>query len=128
MSWLVFVFALEAGLVPYEQVALYDRPANFSETSGVVSMEAEVRLFDHLFIGGQIQTYFSRDTASSGPNFWPFRNGNFFDAGLYFGPLKAGYRRYCTHAIVKRDALPDEIRDGGYGEVYVRLEGQMGGK
>jgi hypothetical protein len=91
-------------------------------------MESRVYLWDMLFAGGRLEVYDWPD--GSGASFWPNRVGFNIEAGLRWGIAEIGWRHYCTHPVIPLFYVPIENRrwEGSYEEIYIRLEGKIGGR
>ena len=128
MTWLAFAFALELGVQPFGTLRAYEPlvPAA-NEWTFYQKAEARVYLWDLLFAEGQVEIYDWRDRDLS---FWPDRAGFEVGAGLRWKILEIGFRHYCTHPIIPRFSIPASNWrwEGGYEEIYLRLEGKIGGR
>ena len=126
MSWLVFIFALEIGWLPIDSLKMYEQPMSYqSGQSGYIQFESEIELFKHVFVGGSIRTYISKNKNSY--DFWPTRDGYMFYTGLRYDILEIGFRHYCTHPVVPWDYQFNPIWEGAYEEIYFRISGKIGG-
>ena len=108
MTWLFLWFALECGFVP-EQPDAFLREAAF-----YTQFEAEVTVFNLVFIGGSTRCVFSPIEGSY--QFQPQVNEYLFKAGIRHGPLEAGIRHQCNHQREYMGSL------GGFEEIYFRIE------
>ncbi len=126
MNWIIFFFALEIGWLPIDSLKMYEQPMSYqSNQSGYIQFESEVELFKHLFVGGSIRTYISKNKNSY--DFWPTRDGYMFYTGLRYDILEIGFRHYCTHPVVPWDYQFNPIWEGAYEEIYFRISGKIGG-
>jgi hypothetical protein len=129
MNWLALVFALEIGILPNNGWIMYDPFEELLPAPEFYQqLETRAVLWDHLFIGGQIRIY---DWLTKGElNFWPSHASFLWEGGLSFGMLELGWRHFCTHPILPYlEYIPRGNRiEGGYDEVYLRLEGKIGGQ
>ena len=124
MSWLVLIFALECGLIPTDNFVMYQVPIErVYDQAFYIQMEAEVELFDLLFIGGTVRTYVWKK--QEGISFWPWRDGYLFKVGLRKGPFELGFRHYCTHPVIPYRYPIQMNWEGAYEEIYFRVEGQL---
>ena len=120
---IVFLFYLEMGYIPYDQVVTYDSCFH-TEHSFYVDFDVTIR-FHFLFVGGGIKVYtWPSGVDSVGmPSFWPHRIDSRFTAGLQFGILSVGMRHLCVHPVtpyIKRRRISDPV-DGAYSEFFIRL-------
>ena len=124
MSWLLFIFALEIGIIPSGTFMMYEMPAEIvHDQSAYIQMEAELLFFDLLFVGGSIRTYVWKD--EEGISFWPWRDGYLFNAGIRYKFVELGFRHYCTHPVIPY-AYPVQMNwEGAYEEIYLRFEGKL---
>lgn len=129
MIWLAFAFALELGIQPFGDLRAYEpNYAHRNEWTFYQKMEARTYLWDMLFAGGRLEIY---DWPDGGlDSFWPYRVGFNIEAGFRWSFLEIGWRHYCTHPVIPRFHVPIENRrwEGGYEEIYIRLEGKIGGR
>jgi len=121
MDWIVFLFALELGIVPTSGFVMYDTPSEtVFEQAGYVQLETRIELFKYLFLGGSIRTYVWKDR--EGVSFWPWRDGYMFNAGLRYKQMELGFRHYCTHPVIPYRYPAKMNWEGAYEEVYFRIE------
>ncbi len=128
MNWLVFMFALEFGLVPQAGVLMYEpEEVLFMEGALYTELEAEVLLFNVLFAGGGVRTYIM--PSDKNYTFSPNTTVYDFGAGLRLkkDTLEIGWRHRCFHPTIPY--LPifgQEIKgmEGSYDEIYFRIEGR----
>lgn len=125
MKWIALAFALEVGLLPFDQTIMYDPPARLLNASWVfyTTLDAEVQLFDnHAFVGGstEIREWKYPDAMK----FSPERAGFAFNAGLRWGPVEIGFLHYCTHPVVPFLPYykPTVVWEGAYEKIYIRVE------
>lgn len=128
MTWLALFFALEVGFLPGGYMETYTYYGATDETFAgayYVDMDAEVRLFDILFIGGGSKVYMDRTHGMI--NFIPNTVNYNFVAGARYGPLEVGFRHYCIHPIMPWSRYRVEMPEweGWYEEIYVRIEGRF---
>lgn len=125
MTWLALAFALEVGLLPFDQTIMYQPPARSDEKwVFYTTLEAELQFLDnHAFIGGRTEIREWKDLAAMG--FWPERAGFAFNAGLRWGPVEIGFLHYCTHPVIPFEPLrePSVLWEGAYEKIYLRVEG-----
>ena len=124
MSWLVFIFALEAGLIPSDHFVMYEIPTEYVYSqSFYLQMDVEAELFDLFFIGGSIRSYVWK--SREGPSFWPFRDGYLFKVGLRKKPFELGFRHYCTHPVIPSQYPAQMNWEGAHEEIYFRIGGRL---
>jgi hypothetical protein len=126
MNWIAILFAAELGVLPMGNFHLYE-PAGLVESTGNYYADMGMRaiLFDTIYLGGSMKAHFAgvQDTYM----FLPSAMNYLFEAGIQRGGFSIGWRHYCAHPMVPifSDASWDS---GGYEEVFIRLEAQIGGK
>ena len=123
MTWLAFIFALEAGWLPSGGFALYEAPAVVDVTgSFYVDMQAEGIAWKHLYLqGGMKAMMWSQPDDWT---FWPHTMLYNIGAGLRWGPLDLGWRHYCVHPVTPYAILYDpQLRaEGSWDEVFLRVQ------
>lgn len=113
MSWLLFVFALEAGIVP--TISHGGEVLQWHPLVGYTQLECKAQMLNgHLFIGGTVKTYITWSDPYFSPRFVVYDLG----IGMRFGLFEAGYRHRCSHDVVPLSPLIE----GGYDELYLRVE------
>jgi hypothetical protein len=123
MTWLAFLFALEVGYMPVGDFVMHDPPGYVClDESFYVHFDAEVVLFKYGFVGGSIKTFMWKTADSY--QFCPERDLYEFKVGLRFDHVELGWRHYCTHPVMPylNSWLGGAKWEGGYEEVYLRLE------
>jgi hypothetical protein len=126
MTWLAFVFALEMGFLPAGSFHLYEPMVQTVEPAAeyYADLGARAVLWDRLYVGGSVRTYFSDIRASY--QFKPLSAAYLFEAGYSYGWLSTGWRHYCTHPVVALGGASfARLWEGGYEEVFVRVEGRI---
>ena len=126
MNWLTLFFALELGLVPQAGVLMYEpEEAFFMEGAFYTELEAEVLVFNTLFVGGGIRTYIT--SGHTGFTFSPNSTIYDFGTGIRFkDTLELGWRDRCFHpTIAYLPIFKQEIKgmEGSYDEIYIRIQG-----
>ena len=126
MTWLVFLFAFEAGIAPNIEAINYNQPMECDIIEWGVfytDLSCEVVLWDTLFAGGGVRTYV---VPSHGIHFSP-RNSVFdFTAGLQWRMLEVGWRHRCFHPMMPYSPILEVHGiEGGYDELYFRIEGRF---
>ena len=125
MNWLALFFAIELGFAPIYKnlnVTPLNAELDITENIGYVLFDAEVVMWDILFIGGATKTYVqTKDTLTS---FHPFENDYLFNAGFRFGELEIGFRHFCLHPSRPFEIVYDygQSTDASYEEFYIRVE------
>jgi len=127
MNWLVFVFALETGMLPNYGFVMYepDFQAVFAKHSFYTYMEASVETYG-FYVGGAMRCYFWKTT--NGYDFSPYQMTFRFDAGWRNKWLEIGFRHYCMHPVmpwITNYDTPQQNWEGSYEKIFVRFEGQM---
>jgi len=126
LELLVFSFFMEVGWIPDQGVVLPER-VEYVEDVFYLDMDAHVQ-FSILWIRAGMKVYswpVGWDRAI--PSFWPARTDYRFSAGLAFGIITVGLRHLCSHSVDAYGRITDPV-DGFYDELFVRLEGTVGGK
>ena len=109
MTWLVFLYFLECGMVPYENPPL-ETP---QQMSYYTAFDAEILIAKYVFFGGSTRCLFT-----SVPHVWRFRPEVMeysFRAGIIVEPLEIGWRHQCNHRRIYLNSM------GGYSEFYIRI-------
>ena len=94
MNWLILLYFIELGYSPFydsRNAIEIDNIGIRNESTYYITLDAEVVLFDHLFIGGAIKTYI-KDTNTY--EFWPFESDYILKTGLRFKNLELGFRHF----------------------------------
>ena len=121
MSWLVLLYFIELGYSPFYS-SLNTLPFEYTRNENVYYMhfDAEVVLFDHLFIGGSTKTFMQPVDKSY--QFFPIENDYLFKAGLRFENIEVGLRHQCNHPGDSFGVASEGKSYGGYEEFYIRIE------
>lgn len=129
MTWLVFIFALEAGFQSTSEL-MFTAPgwdggslqAGYQLESPYVQLEAAGELFDFLRVGGSAQVYFA-DTVS-----WQYAP---YDARFVFfiraslAGFTIGFSHLCIHPL-QADGRPEVgFLLGGGNRIYLRYEAEI---
>jgi len=148
--FIVLTFALELG-VSSEQSAVYTDAAIPDEVavrgninlnsllknrefvsfkSGYALLEADVWLWDMVYMGGGVKTSFmslpeAGERSWLGIGFNPLDASYMVRAGAKFGAIDIGFRHVCLHPAAPYfyDTLPSFAFDAGFEELYIRIEG-----
>jgi len=124
MNWIALFFAIELGFAPV-YANLNVTPVNVeldvTENIGYVLFDAEIVMWDTLFIGGATKTYVQ--TTKDITNFHPFENDYLFNAGVRVGELEIGYRHFCLHPSRPLELVYNysQSTDASYDEFYIRI-------
>jgi len=127
MNWLVFFFALELGIVPQAGVLMYE-PYEAFEMKGALytELEAEVLMFNVLFVNGGVRTYVTPNNNDF--NFSPNSTVYDFGAGLRFkDTIELGWRHCSFYPIFPYLPVYEHQMkgmEGAYDEIYLRIEGK----
>jgi len=129
MNWLILLFALEMGYAPiYSSLNVLPESINHSitENIGYVIFEAEVVVWDTLFVGGATKTYV-QGKDNDVTNYYPFESDYLFNAGLRFGQIELGYRHLCLHPSRPYEIYYEsqQSTDAGYNEFYIRMDHKL---
>ncbi len=127
MNWLILLYFLELGYSPFydsRNASEIDNIRIRNESIYYVTMDAEVVILDHLFIGGAIKTYIH---GTIDYEFWPFELDFLFKAGLRYKNIEFGFRHFCLHPVRPYEMYyqPQGSTDGSYEEFYIRIEKRM---
>ena len=125
MSWLVLVFALEAGWLPNGAVVMYEVPEVSIFTGSLYTdLSAQLEIAEVLYVGGgtRINVW-----ASEGEyTFWPAAAYFSFEAGARWKGVEIFFRHYCQHPIAPYVPVWDYhgVWEGSYEEVGIRFTGR----
>jgi len=126
MTWVTLLFALEVGLVPSTGWLMHEDAVILPGTMYYTEFDAEVEMFDLLFIGGSVRTTMGKSELSR--TFVPNFDEYLFQAGIRLEPLEVGFRHMCTHPVFvyigERPQYTVEY-EGWYQEVYIRIGGEL---
>ena len=128
MNWLILLYFIELGYSPFYKsfnVLPVDNQLILNESVMYITIDSELVLFDHLFIGGAVKTYFQ--DLKDNKSYFPFEADYLFKAGMRFGPLEAGFRHFCLHPVRPYEMYyqPQGSTDGAYEEFYIRISSQL---
>ncbi len=126
LELLVFSFFMEVGWIP-DQGVILPESTECVEDVFYLDMDALVRC-GILWIRAGMKTY-SWPAGRNGamPSYWPARVDYRFSVGLTCSILTVGLRHLCSHSLDPYGRITDPV-DGWYDEIYVRLDGAIGGK
>lgn len=126
MNWLVLWYTLQVGISPNSMIVDYPKEAQtFYPLTGYVQMEAELRAWNLLFVGGLIRAEIQKEEL---PN-WTFRPEMMsygFKAGMRKGGLEVGMLYVCQHPVLPYYSYYKPVInwEGWYAEVYLRFSGE----
>ena len=123
MNWLILLYFIELGYSPfYQSLNVMEESSRINaENIYYITLDAEIVILDHLFIGGAVKTYFQDQKDNY--TYFPFESDYLFKAGLRFGPLELGFRHFCLHPVRPYEMYyqPQGSTDGAYEEFYIRI-------
>lgn len=126
MSWLVFAFALQLGYIPEATAIMYQPPPRVENVleQGLVSFDAEARLFKTFYVGGSVGIPVWQAGELS---FWPSELQSVVRAGVRFGGLEIGWSHLCTHPVMPYQPLygSQALWEGFYDEIHIKLSGEI---
>ena len=115
MSWLLFIFALEMGILPrIDDLTIIDSQQFYIE------FDSRIYINEIFFIGGMVKTFI---TPTDHYTFEPFSSLYLFETGFEFNKLQFGFRHICQHSKELIFLYPHKT--GGYEEIYFRIEGRF---
>jgi hypothetical protein len=123
MQWAVLVYALTVGFVSVDRSAIIDsRDYILAETymTNAVDtrLDAGVELFDHLRLGGAMDT---REVLT--PDYFaPYQARFYFTAAAYGRGWELGWAHECDHGV--RSTLDGAWLGGGSTSIYLKLSGK----
>ena len=124
MNWLLLLFFIELGYSPFYNSANM-LPVDYiyimNENAYYITLDAEIVILDHLFIGGAVKTYFQDKIDDY--SFYPFEANYLFKVGLRYKNIEAGFKHWCGHGVRPWPIAyqPQGSTDGGYEEFYIRI-------
>ena len=127
MDWLVLLFFIELGYSPfYQSLNVMDESVKVNaENIYYITLDSEVIILEHLFIGGAVKTYFQDQ--ESNYSYFPFEADYLFKAGLRFKNIELGFRHFCLHPVRPYEMYyqPQGSTDGAYEEFYIRISSEF---
>jgi len=123
MNWLILLYFIELGYSPfYESRNVMDDVTTRirTEKTYYITLDSEVVLLGHLFIGGAVKTYIHNTNSY---DFMPFESDYLFKGGLRFKNLELGFRHFCLHPVRPYEMYyePQGSTDASYEEFYIRV-------
>lgn len=124
MTWLILLYFIELGYSPFYD-SLNSLPVDNiqirNENVYYITFDAEIVIFDHLFIGGAVKTYF-QDLQTS-YSFYSFEANYLFKMGLRYKNIEVGFNHWCGHGVRPWPIAyqPQGSTDGSYEEFYIKL-------
>ena len=124
MNWLILLYFLELGYAPFYQslnVLPVDNKKIKNESVMYITIDAEIIVLEHLFIGGAVKTYFQDDATDY--SYIPVEADYLFKAGFRYKNLELGFRHLCLHPVRPYEMYyqPQGSTDGSYEEFYIRI-------
>ena len=127
MNWLILLYFIELGYSPfYQSLNVMEESSRINaENIYYITLDAEVVILDHLFIGGAVKTYFQ--DLKNNKSYYPFEADYLFKAGLRFKNIEAGFRHFCLHPVRPYEMYyqPQGSTDGAYEEFYIRISSEF---
>jgi hypothetical protein len=128
MNWLILLYFLELGYSPfYESLNSISEEYSYIKNESVfyITLDAEIILFDYLFIGGAVKTYFQDKINEK--SYIPFESDYLFKAGLRYKNLEVGFRHFCLHPVRPYEMYyqPQGSTDASYEEFYIRISSEF---
>ncbi len=128
MNWLILLYFIELGYSPFydsRNVSAMDNIRIRNESVYYITLDAEIVILDHLFIGGAVKTYFQDDAIDY--TFLPFEADYLFKAGIRLNNLELGFRHFCLHPVRPYEMYyqPQGSTDGSYEEFYIRISSEF---
>ena len=140
MNWLVFLFALEVGIIPQGNFVMYDRQpevfyyeghyyypvsveANQLACSFYADLAVEFQIVEIFYVGGSVRI--PMDWA--GGSFSPHATYYDFQAGARFGPVDVFWHHACRHPQMTYmyDYTTLKGWEGAYDELGIKVEGRI---
>jgi hypothetical protein len=123
MNTLLFIFALEAGVLPNYEFVIYQPDLDYVEAdySFYTSLEITAELYG-FYLGGAMKCYMWRNTGRL--NFHPYQMTYRFDAGWRNDWLTLGFRHYCIHPVIPLAGvmLPEQNWEEAFEELFIRVD------
>lgn len=129
MTWLAFIFALEAGFQSQSEI-LFTAPewdaaslsAGYQVDSPYVQLEAAGELFEFFRVGGAAKVFMADQ---NGWQYAPYdARFTFFFEGGFLG-FTAGWEHLCIHPIESQGRPLAGWLYGGGDRIYLRYEGKI---
>ena len=81
---------MEIGWLSIDSLKMYEQPISYqSNQSGYIQFESEIEMFKHIFVGGSIRTYISKNKNSY--DFGPTWDGYMVYTSLQYDILEIGF-------------------------------------
>ena len=124
MNWLILLYFLELGYSPFydsRNASEIDNIRIRNESVYYITLDTEVIILNHLFIGGAVKTYFQDQINDY--SYFPFEADYLFKAGFRYKNLELGFRHLCLHPVRPYEMYyqPQGSTDGAYEEFYIRI-------
>lgn len=123
MTWLAFVFALEAGWLPHGGFVAYEAPEVIMVNGSFYTvLQAEAVAWDYLYLAGGMKAMMWSQKGEW--TFWPHTMLYNFGAGLRLGPIEVGWRHFCVHPVMPYSIIfdPHLKAEGAWDEIFLRVE------
>ena len=115
MSWIMFFFAVEAGLLSGQE-GLGHLGYYYPDKSTYITLEVEAQV-GPWFIGGDVETH----QTFLGTGFAPYRALYTFNTGFRWRAFEIGWRHMCDHPVISASVDPSP-KSGGWDRIYLRVE------
>jgi hypothetical protein len=135
VDWLVLAFALQLGYTPNDTAIQYQANKTIwdSDSSLIISMDAELRAWNTIYIGGSlavptwISTGASLPTVTIGSGGWPSTLQSVIRAGVRLGGVEIGWSHLCTHPVMPYQPLlgTQTLWEGFYDEFHIKFAGEF---
>ena len=127
MNWIILLYFIELGYSPFYDSRNVMDDSNTrirTENTYYITLDTEVVILDHLFIGGAIKTYIH---STDNYDYFPFEADYLFKAGIRFNNLELGFRHFCLHPVRPYEMYyqPQGSTDGAYEEFYIRISSEF---
>ena len=127
MNWLILLYFIELGYSPFYDSRNVMDDSNTrirTENTYYITLDTEVVILDHLFIGGAIKTYIH---STDSYDYFPFEADYLFKAGIRLNNLELGFRHFCLHPVRPYEMYyqPQGSTDGAYEEFYIRISSEF---
>ena len=125
-----FGYVLEGGYVPWNAWKVYNPEQSeiYSSWNFYIHMEAEIVLFDLIFIGGSMRNVFFLTNEHNTVNFSPYEMYFSYFMGIRTENFEIGFRHMCAHPLMTYAHIEDfdnRILEGSYDEFYFKFKGKI---
>lgn len=140
MTWVIFIFSLEIGLIPNGVFLMYDRQPIEFENGGELypstvdvldfsysiytDFQFEAEILNYLFIGGGVRIVM---LPTNDYSFDPHSSYYNFTFGGRLGPFEVFWHHYCLHPIMTYmfDYIPLDGWEGSYDEIGFKISSKI---